>query len=53
MVKTALAFADQPGIKEFKVVSTGTDVAAQLGATEDSSTKLRRDRHHSGRARRF
>ncbi|WP_247989436.1 hypothetical protein [Bradyrhizobium sp. 186] len=35
MVKTALAFADQPGIKEFKVVSIGTDVAAQLGATED------------------
>src|ERR1700736_3404426 len=39
MVKTAKAFADQPGIKEnikeFKVVSTGTDVAAQLGAMED------------------
>jgi ribose transport system substrate-binding protein len=39
MVKTAKAFAGQPGIKEnikeFKVVSTGTDVAAQLGAMED------------------
>src|SRR3954452_13164283 len=39
MVKTAKAFADQPGIKdnikEFKAVSTGTDVAAQLGAMED------------------
>ncbi len=39
MVKTAKAFAEQPGIKEnikeFKVVSTGTDVAAQLGAIED------------------
>src|SRR5258708_32582766 len=39
MVKTAKAFAEQPGIKEnikeLKVVSTGTDVAAQLGAMED------------------
>ncbi len=39
MVKTAKAFAEQPEIKkdlkEFKVVSTGTDVAAQLGAIED------------------
>jgi ribose transport system substrate-binding protein len=39
MIKTAKAFAEQPGIKEnikeFKVVSTGTDVAAQLGAIED------------------
>ena len=39
MIKTAKAFADQPeiksNIKEFKVVSTGTDVAAQLGAIED------------------
>jgi ribose transport system substrate-binding protein len=39
MIKTAKAFADQPGIKEkikeFKVVSTGTDAAAQLGAMED------------------
>jgi ribose transport system substrate-binding protein len=39
MIKTAKAFADQPEIKshvkEFKVVSTGTDVAAQLGAIED------------------
>ncbi len=39
MVKTAKAFAEQPdikaNIKEFKVVSTGTDVAAQLGAMED------------------
>jgi ribose transport system substrate-binding protein len=39
MVKTAKAFAEVPGIKEnlkeFKVVSTGTDVAAQLGAMED------------------
>ena len=39
MIKTAKAFVDQPeikqNIKEFKVVSTGTDVAAQLGAIED------------------
>jgi len=39
MVKTAKAFSEQPEIKanlkEFKVVSTGTDVAAQLGAMED------------------
>jgi ribose transport system substrate-binding protein len=39
MVKTAKAFSEQPGIKEnikeFKVVSTGTDPAAQLGAMED------------------
>ena len=39
MVKTAKAYADQPEVKkelkEFKVVSTGTDVAAQLGAIED------------------
>lgn len=39
MIKTAKAYAEQPGvkekIKEFKVISTGTDVAAQLGAMED------------------
>jgi ribose transport system substrate-binding protein len=39
MIKTAKAFAEQPeiksNVKEFKVVSTGTDVAAQLGAIED------------------
>src|SRR5215203_4720147 len=39
MIQTAKAYAEQPGIKEkikeFKVVSTGTDVAAQLGAMED------------------
>jgi ribose transport system substrate-binding protein len=39
MIKTAKAFAEQPGIaehiSEFKVVSTGTDAAAQLGAIED------------------
>ncbi len=39
MIQTAKAFAEQPGIKEkikeFKVVSTGTDAAAQLGAIED------------------
>ncbi|HLJ72839.1 MAG TPA: sugar ABC transporter substrate-binding protein [Roseiarcus sp.] len=39
MIKTAKAFAELPeikkDIKEFKVVSTGTDVAAQLGAMED------------------
>ena len=39
MIKTAKAFAETPGIKEkikeFKVVSTGTDAAAQLGAIED------------------
>lgn len=39
MVQTAKAYADKEGfkekIKEFKVISTGTDVAAQLGAIED------------------
>jgi ribose transport system substrate-binding protein len=39
MVKTAKAFAKDPAIapllKEFKVVSTGTDIAAQLSAIED------------------
>ena len=39
MIKTAKAFFHQSeikeNIKEFKVVSTGTDVAAQLGAIED------------------
>jgi ribose transport system substrate-binding protein len=39
MVKTAKAFAKDPAvaplIKEFKVISTGTDVTAQLGAIED------------------
>lgn len=39
MVKTAKAYAETPGIKEkiseFKVVSTGTDAAVQLGAIED------------------
>jgi ribose transport system substrate-binding protein len=39
MIQTAKAFAEQAGIKEkikeLKVVSTGTDVAAQLGAIED------------------
>ncbi|MCW2244290.1 sugar ABC transporter substrate-binding protein [Azospirillum canadense] len=39
MIQTAKAYAEQPGmkerIKELKVVSTGTDVAAQLGAMED------------------
>jgi ribose transport system substrate-binding protein len=39
MVKTAKAFAEQPGIKEdiaeFKVVSTGTDVAAQIAAIDN------------------
>ncbi len=39
MIQTAKAFAAQPEIasqiEEFKVVSTGTDVAAQLGAIED------------------
>jgi len=39
MVKTAKTFAKDPAIapliKEFKVVSTGTDIAAQLGAIED------------------
>jgi ribose transport system substrate-binding protein len=39
MIKTAKAFVDQPeikkNVKEFRVVSTGTDVAAQLGAIED------------------
>jgi ribose transport system substrate-binding protein len=39
MIKTAKAFVEQPEIaehiEEFKVVSTGTDAAAQLGAIED------------------
>jgi ribose transport system substrate-binding protein len=39
MVKTAKTFAKDPAIaplvKEFKVVSTGTDIAAQLGSIED------------------
>lgn len=39
MIKTAKAFAKDPAvaplIKELKVVSTGTDAAAQLGAIED------------------
>lgn len=39
MIKTAKAFAEQEGIadkiSEFRVVSTGTDAAAQLGAIED------------------
>ena len=39
MVQTAKAFVEQPGIKEnvaeFKVISTGTDAAAKLGAIED------------------
>lgn len=39
MVKTAKAYVKDPAvaplIKEFKVVSTGTDIAAQLGAIED------------------
>ncbi len=39
MIKTAKAYASQPEvaekISEFKVVSTGTDAAAQLGAIED------------------
>ena len=38
MIKTAKAFAEQAGIKEdiaeFKVVSTGTDVAAQIAAID-------------------
>ena len=39
MIKTAKAFVEDPSIKdkikEFKVVSTGTDAPAQLGAIED------------------
>ncbi|MEO9901502.1 sugar ABC transporter substrate-binding protein [Nisaea sp.] len=39
MVKTAKAYAKDPSIKdkisEFKIVSTGTDAPAQLGAIED------------------
>jgi len=39
MIKMAKAFAEDPSIKdkikEFKVVSTGTDAPAQLGAIED------------------
>jgi ribose transport system substrate-binding protein len=39
MIKTAKAFVELPeikkDIKDFKVVSTGTDAAAQLGAIED------------------
>ena len=56
MIQTAKAFAEQPGIKdkikEFKVISTGTDAAAQLGAIEDFINQgLRRDRHHRGQPR--
>ncbi|MAZ85557.1 MAG: ribose ABC transporter substrate-binding protein [Hoeflea sp.] len=39
MIKTAKAFAEDPAMKDkiadFKVVSTGTDAAVQLGAIED------------------
>ena len=39
MIKTAKAYAETPEmkakIKEFKVISTGTDAAVQLGAIED------------------
>ena len=39
MIQTAKAFSEQPEIaehiEEFKIVSTGTDAAAQLGAIED------------------
>jgi ribose transport system substrate-binding protein len=39
MIKTAKAYADMPevkaDVKEFKVISTGTDAAAQLGTIED------------------
>ena len=39
MIQTAKAFVEQPEIKEqiadFRVISTGTDAAAQLGAIED------------------
>ncbi|WP_417669492.1 sugar ABC transporter substrate-binding protein [Roseibium sp.] len=39
MIKTAKAFAEDPAVKdkisEFKVISTGTDAAVQLGAIED------------------
>ena len=39
MIKTAKAYAELPevkaDVKEFKVISTGTDAAAQLGAIED------------------
>ncbi|NMM43087.1 ABC transporter substrate-binding protein [Rhodospirillaceae bacterium KN72] len=39
MIKTAKAYAEDPSVKdkigEFKVVSTGTDAPAQLGAIED------------------
>ena len=39
MIKTAKAYSELPEVKadlkEFKVVSTGTDAAAQLGAIED------------------
>lgn len=39
MIQTAKAFVEQEGIKEnvadFRVISTGTDAAAQLGAIED------------------
>ncbi len=39
MIKTAKAYAELPEVKkdlkEFKIISTGTDAAAQLGAIED------------------
>ena len=43
MIQMAKAYVEQPGIKEkvkeFKVISTGTDAAAQLGAMEDFITR--------------
>ena len=57
MIKTAKAFAEQPDIKEkikeFKVVSTGTDVAGPARRHRElHQPGLRRDRHHRGGARR-
>ena len=51
MIKTAKAFVEAPDIapdvKELKVVSTGTDVAAQIAAIDNFiNAGLRRDRHH-------
>ena len=50
MIQTAKAYAAQPEIaaklKEFKVVSTGDDVAAQIAAINNFiDSGLRRDRH--------
>jgi ribose transport system substrate-binding protein len=50
MIKTAKAYAEQPSvksqIKEFKVVSTGEDLAAQIAAANDFHRLRLRCGHH-------